>query len=42
MPLRNSILQKLPKEDEPNINDIIVNYLKDKRFEKKTEKRKKN
>lgn len=40
---RNAILQKLPKEDDPNINDIVVNYLKDKRFEKtdKNRKRKK-
>lgn len=40
---RNAILQKLPNEDDPNINDIVVNYLKDKRFEKtdKNRKRKK-
>lgn len=40
---RNAIVQKLPKEDDPNINDIVVNYLKDKRYEKtdKNRKRKK-
>jgi len=37
---RNAILQKLPKEDDPNINDIFVNYLKDKRFEKTDKNRK--
>lgn len=42
---RNVILQKLPREDDNNINDVVLNYLKDIRFDKKQiriEKGKKN